>query len=434
MVYDFFMHQQITYGSGREITLDWQDAAARVVNIVPSGEPLSDPEAAMRAALRQPTDFPPLDAAIVPGDRIVVVVEPGLPSQDALILGVIRELIAGGAEPANITVLTVQRGAEEPQDAEERQVDAPTETTADVPSPDSPQASIWLALGVTHVQHRREDAASLAYLAATDDADPIYLNRALLDADFVIPIGLQRLDDSLGYLGLAGGVYPTFGDLAAVARLCPTDAAFWDKHRKKLRQESFSVLWQLGIQLVIQVTPGLGEQVLDVVAGQLDAVAREGRLRCERAWRSELRAPASLVVVGVQGRESEETWDELARALAMAERVATDDAAIVVCVDASRRPRPAPRPIVAEAAKPTKRGRNRIREFPTLSASLVERLGESHRLYLVADLDSEVCEELGFVRVESADDLSRLTRGHAQCLIVAGGQYAGFRVGGEEAS
>jgi hypothetical protein len=424
LVYDFGMSPQFTYGSGRSIALDWQAHAMRVDVAHPHGEALSDPTAATRAALQQPLDFPPLSASLAPGDRVAITVEPGTPCAPAIVRGLLHELENAGIDRSNITLVTVD------------QASADAATTPET----------WRELGIQHVIHRRDDATQMAYLAASDAADPIYLNRALLDADLVIPIGVHRLRDSLGYLGVAGSVYPTFSDLTAFARLRPTDSAYFEKEGKKLRDEASRALWLLGVQFVIQVVPGIGDACIEILAGQVDAVAREARRCCENVWRAEVTDRVSLAVVGIAGPESDETWDDVARSLAAVERIVADEAVIVVCVEATRGPRPVPRPAPADATSsspPTtstkkrsaKRGSRpkRTKEYPTLVASLIERFGESHRLYVVSELDSDICEELGLTRVESEADLARLIRGHSQGVLMVGGQFAGFRVRGEEA-
>ncbi|MFO0818903.1 MAG: hypothetical protein U1A77_13230 [Pirellulales bacterium] len=458
------MSPQFTYGSGRSIALDWQAHAPRVDVAHPRGDALSDPTAATRAALQQPLDFPPLTASLAPGDRVAITVEPGTPCAPAIVQGLLQELENAGIDRSNITLVTVDQASADAATAPERGMPASsvTESTQHSGQQDSPsladssssttQSHAWRQLGIQHVIHRRDDATQLAYLAASDAADPIYLNRALLDADIVIPIGVHRLRDSLGYLGVAGSVYPTFSDLSAFARLRPTDSVYCEQEGKQLRDEASRALWLLGVQFVIQVVPGNGDSCIEILAGQIDAVAREARRCCENVWRAVVTDRVSLAIVGIAGPESDETWDDVARALATVERVATDEAVIVVCVEAARGPRPVPRPAPADAASSppprstskrstsksstskssTKRRTRRTKEYPTLIASLVERLGESHRLYIVSELASDICEEMGLTRIESDADLARLMRGHSQGVLVVGGQFAGFRVEGEE--
>lgn len=177
---------------------------------------MADPAAAARQAVESPLDHPPLSAAVVPGDRIVLAVEPGVPQAAAIVAGVIRALLAGGVDGLDITVVSTGGTEVEcgPSATDSNAPDTAPEPTSFLLGELPPE----LRAGIAEIRHRPEDAGSLAYLAATDDADPIYLNRRLCDADLVVPIGVQRLEESIGYLGLAGGVYPTFSDVASRQR------------------------------------------------------------------------------------------------------------------------------------------------------------------------------------------------------------------------
>ena len=53
-----------------------------------------------------------------------------------------------------------------------------------------------------------------------------------------------------------------------------------------MRGEADEAGWLLGARFTIQVVPGGGDDVLAVLAGDLDAVCRAGSQRCEDAWLS----------------------------------------------------------------------------------------------------------------------------------------------------
>ena len=69
--------------------------------------------------------------------------------------------------------------------------------------------------------------ARLAYLAASSEGKPIYLDRALADADLVIPIGCLRLDGTLGYFGVGSTVFPTFSDAQNLQRFRAPHLIAW---------------------------------------------------------------------------------------------------------------------------------------------------------------------------------------------------------------
>ena len=111
-------------------------------------------------ALSAPDDFPPIDAAIVDGDKVVLAVDPNVPNVDEVIQGVIRVMRSTPASQIEIVVWD----------------EATDETLGRIRA---------VATGLNVIEHRSDNRETLSYLAADVDAEPIYLNRALVDADFV---------------------------------------------------------------------------------------------------------------------------------------------------------------------------------------------------------------------------------------------------------
>jgi len=91
-----------------------------------------------------------------------------------------------------------------------------------------------------------------------------------------------------------------------------------------MRKEASHALWLLGIQFVVQVIPGPQESVVDVIAGQVDAVAQRSGQRFAEVWRGAIPEPADLVVACLDGGEEQQTWDNVIRALALASEVVAD--------------------------------------------------------------------------------------------------------------
>jgi hypothetical protein len=70
----------------------------------PRGTPLDDPAAAVAAAVSDPLEFPRLQEATIPGDRVVLAVDRGVPQMPAVVAGVIHTLLEGGADPTDIEI------------------------------------------------------------------------------------------------------------------------------------------------------------------------------------------------------------------------------------------------------------------------------------------------------------------------------------------
>ncbi len=151
---------------------------------------LSDVAAATMAALQRPDDFPPLARAIVPGDRVVLAVDPNVPAIVDVICGVVAAI--GQTDAAGIDVVLWDEASDATVEAIRAEV--------------APQSRV--------VRHASADRRQLSYLAADENADPIYLNRLLVDADFVLPIMAARFTD-LRRPADRTGVYPWLADSAA---------------------------------------------------------------------------------------------------------------------------------------------------------------------------------------------------------------------------
>src|SRR5262245_12672413 len=134
----------------------------------PPGIPPVEVKDRLREALERPSGFPPLRQAVVPGDRVVIPIDPEAPEALAVVEVIAEVLQGAGVEPGSIEVLA----------------------TGPVPLVlDSSRVTVW-----SRSVHDPDDRSRLAYLASTPGGRRIYLNRAVVDADFVVPVGRLGYD------------------------------------------------------------------------------------------------------------------------------------------------------------------------------------------------------------------------------------------------
>ncbi len=157
---------------------------------------------AIRNALEQPWEFPPIRQMIVPGDRVTIALDPTIARPEPILKVLGQILSEAGAELADLTVL------------------APTETCTHLLE-ESELAGATLAV------HDSRDRGQLAYLAATKQGRRIYLNRQLTDADVVIPVGRLGHDPIMGYRGPWSVVFPELSERATI-----------ETHRGRFRDEA----------------------------------------------------------------------------------------------------------------------------------------------------------------------------------------------------
>ncbi len=390
------------YRFGIESKLTIPDEAVTAGCGAPAGKPLSDPEGAVRAALQQPIDFPPLRQIVVPGDRIVVALEDGLVQPAAIVAGVVQELLAAGIEPEQIRLVRGARDARLSRGAPTRGLptDIRQKIEVDVHDPTD------------------RNGLCLLNISSHDDR-PIYLNRTLVDADLVLPVGVMRPRGSLGYLGVHGALFPTFADQDTQQRFWAPRSALSEAVLQQRRAEAQEAAWLLGIRMTLQLIPGRGETLLHVLAGDAEAVEPQGRALCDQIWRFTVPRRASLVVATLPGSRLQQSWDNFARVLDSAQRVVQENGAIAVLCDLRSKPgRSLKRVGRAESLDAAKRAIARDRTRDALPAIQLVQTLQRARVYLLSGLDEDVVESLGLAFIENPDEVVRLASHHDSCILL----------------
>jgi len=397
----------LNYGTASAVELNFPADAFVAECAAPRDAVISDPAAAVAAALDAPLDYPPLAAATVPGDRIAITLANDLPQAAKLVAGAVQALMHAGVEPHHITLLqsrsAVDQGASDPRAELDPQV----------------------AAEITFLIHDPTDRPSLALLGPSARNEGIYLNREICEADLVLPIGVQRLQEAADYRGAYAGLYPTFSDQHTIERHHQIDYLQSETERTRRREEADDVGWQLGSRLVIQVVPGPGDEILHVLAGDVDAVMAEGQRRAEATWRYHLPRRASLVVASIEGAGTQQSWESVARALAAASRAVSVEGAVALCTDLSTGPGPALMHLAE--TEDLESALHAIQSTSSIDAQSAWQLAQALRrgtVYLLSQLNEEVVEALGIAPVEQPSQIGRLPQRFDSCIVLANAQHA----------
>ena len=373
--------------------------------------------ASTAAALAAPDDFPPLDAAIVDGDRVALAVDPNVPEVHKVIDGARRMIAQTGAAE---TVVVVWDEAT-PQTMERiRQVVGDDEL----------------------VIHQSDDRQQLCYLAADAEASPIYLCRALVDADFVLPIVSVRPLD-VRRRGDLTGIFPALADSATRERFG------WKVHQgvsakvdsKTGNSIAEEVPWLLGVQLLVSVTANSQGAVGEIHAGTVQAIAKRILPTLRRP--DPVPPPASLVIAAVDGDQQQQTWENVARAADAAMDYADPEATIVVWSALQEPPSGDLLSIdfndLHESVDPSQSsiedssestGHEESDELPPWQrfaeiARRLKRVSAKHRVMLYSQLDTESIEPLGLGVIKSPQELANLSRGFESCGVLRAASFAG---------
>jgi hypothetical protein len=382
------------------------DADVVVDHAAPFGKPLRDVAGVMQESLARPLNYPSLAAATVPGDRVAIALEPGIPQVEKLLVGAIQALLEASISPRDITVVTASN------------VRAPLSLL--------PRG---LREDVQVVLHNPSDQTAMQYLAADQAARPIYLNRALCDADFVLPLGMPRLPTSLDFVGGYSAVFPTFADLATQRRFHAPSAADHDVHQRRREQETDGAAWQLGVHFLVQVVPGGGQDLLHVVAGEAASVVREAQRLHADAWQYSLSQRVGMVVAAISGDDEQQSWEPFARSLYCAMQAAAEGAAIVLVTDLQSRPGQALQCLAGnERGADLQRQIAKTHATDALAAAVLAEARERFDVYLLSGLASDTVEDLGIGHIATGDEIARLARQHSSILLLGNAQHAVCKV------
>jgi len=402
------MHATLRYDLDGLVCLEPADGAWLAQCGTPRESPLDDLAAAVASALAGPLDYPPLAQSAMPGDRVVLALEPAVPRAAEIVAAVVACLAGAGVDPDGIGVLRTKSDAE-----------------GGVPDPCGllPRE---VRSRVALVTHDPANPGRLGYLAATDDGRSILLNRAVLDADVVLPVGCLGNRASPEYRGIHGAVYPTFSDEKTLLRfrslelLDPRGAP--KKHLVRLCNE---VGWLLGVNFTIQVVPGGGDCVLHVLAGEAGAVRRRGRDLYRTAWTCTVPHRASLVVAAVEGGPLRQTWQNLGLALTAALGLVEDEGAIAVCCGLAAEPGPAVRRLAESSSRRDALRQIRKDRFEdALAAAQLAEALDRVTVYLLSRLDDALVEQLDITPLAGPDELARLVRRRPSCIVLANATHA----------
>ncbi len=359
-------------------------------------------------ALANPLGFPPLSASLVPGDRVAIALDEAVPSVASVIQGIVASLRSAGIEEDAISV--VSRNAE-------------ISHLYRTEFPDNGGG------GINFVVHDPGDDTSLCPVGHTRRHGPLLVNRAIFDADVVLPVGLARLNDA----GVYDSLFPRFSNTAAIERFQSPSSLKSDDSQANRQRETDEAGWLIGAPLVIEVVPGASETVAYVVAGEAQAVADRVRQLVRDQWQTHAEHRASLVITTITGGPHAQNWQNVARALAAAERLVADDGAVAVCTNLSEPlGESLGRLVGTEDIDATERKLLHDHASDSWAAWQLARALQRGPVYFLSQLDDETVEEMGMAPVADMEELSRLASRHENYIVLEDAQHAFATVSGEE--
>lgn len=405
---------KVKYGLQREFSCPVEPA--HLLGHFSAPTPCSDLADAVRSALDEPIGFPRLHQAVLPDDRVAVVLDLDTPEAPVLMAGIWAELSRSRLKPEQLTI--VQPAVEENRNQYDPRVELPEE----------------IRDTVTWRIHNAADDGACAYLASTAAGERLYLARDVTEADVVVTVGQMTFDRLLGYRGTTTSLYPGLSNAETVRRcrgqghreLSPDDD-------RPLRELSDEAAWLLGTQFSLQVIASSGGGVSEVLAGEYSAVAREARSRLAERWTISIDERPDLIVASVDLDAGGHGWRQAAAALGTARNLVERGGKIVLLTD--MRETPGTGIALLKAAMEPSDCYLPLREMspPDLNeaSELLDALQHA-QVYLLSRMPPEEIESLHLTPLESLQEAERLIAQSQSCFFIESAQHTWGRIESDE--
>lgn len=352
-------------------------------------------EQLLTESLRNPLEYPCILDAIVPGDRIAIAIESGLPMSESVVAELIQFLVANEIPADSICVVLGTNSA-----AWKHQIETAIATRLD---------GKFDATAIQIINHVPGDMPSHGYIAAAESADPIYIQRQLFEADVVIPIYCVRTADSPSASDKYG-ISPGFADAATQHRW---NLAWLEDNAHHLHQQtklSHEAGWLMGIQFAIAIIPACDGTIANVCAGKPESVFAKANQSIERSTvtTSDSDGDYDLVVALVEGDASQQSWMNVARAIAHADAQCSTNGVIAVCSDLEEISDG-----IAQLTSDEQDGKLQRRLLKSdmedaFAAAVIRSVQSKRSVYLMSRLSSPQIESMGLAYLATAADILRL--------------------------
>lgn len=371
---------------------------------------LLDATTEIAEAVAQPLDFPALHQALVPGDRVTVVLDRHVASAAEIIAAFWRVCLTAGVAAEDLLILQ------------------PIDLTS--PRPSDPRRLLPedIRNRVAWKIHDPTDDQDIGYLAASADGERIYLAREVLDADFVLPIGRLGFDPVQGRRSAMSSFYPGLSNTEAFAKSRGQGhSELGPDEERPFGQRVQEIGWLLGVQFVIQSMPSSGHGgAASILAGTPDAVAQRSRTVLDASWRIKFDQRGETAIITIPTTPDDVTgWEQLGNALEAASRLVVREGRIIVLSDLAAEPGPGIK--LLQSCRSAKAALQPLRkESPPdlVPASQIAAAADWASIYLLSNLPSTSVEEMFMTPLESESEVTRLIKTCDGCIVLSGAQHA----------
>jgi hypothetical protein len=382
----------------------WDISGCGLASIRRASSPVADLADAIDGAFCQPIGFTRLDQAIVSGDVVALAIDAATPSLLPVVAEICQWIVEHGTTPENLRIVMA---------ADDGMVEQ------------LGQGLSRKGLSAARLElHDPDNSQQISYVAADDEAQPIYINRTLVDADVVLPVSCARSNRAIDYLG-AFGIFPWFSNRQLLGRLHNYYRLTDEEQRQSNQSQARQAAWWLGLLIGVQVIPTAHDRVAAVRCGLLEEVEMASQQLLVEGVSSgqPSNADNDLVIAVIDGQHQD--WSHLARALHYAKQLCAQGGAIVLCTDIDQPIGQALRSLSKVEHHRQQIEKRLAKEWShdSLAAGVLLDASRDHHVYLVSRHRPQVVEDLGMGVLSECTQLNSLIGQFPRGLILHSAQH-----------
>lgn len=294
------------------------------VHIVdPQCQPLSGADRQrIEKALDAPIGTPRLEEMVRPGDRVLIVVNdhtrPG-PNRE-IVEALLDRLNGAGVADEKIRFICATGSHRAPTDREMREI-----------------VGDRVVDRYEIVMHDCRDKDSLFLLGNVDGLD-IWLNKALLEADFVITTGLISPHHTAGFSGGRKSILPGITGLETLKvhhslPMRPFDPSMGKIEGNRFHAVALEAAKRAGVRFILNAVQNMTKQNVEFVAGDLEQAHAAGTQLCRELNTVDIPRLADVVIASPGGYPRDSDLYQAQKGLAVAETLVRPGGTMILCAN-----------------------------------------------------------------------------------------------------
>ncbi len=365
-------------------------------------ETVADPTSMIQTAINEPLEYPGIDQAVVPGDRVSIVVDPETPCWPEIVAALRQRLLSAGIESDSIRVALNREISEQ-----------------DLPANLSPE-TVGTVISYAEVMKGRS-----MYVASTAEGERIYLPEEIGEADFVISLGPFGFHEQWGYHGTYSIIYPAFASEEEQEKFhAGSQQELTPETSRGTRQTIDEAGWLLGLQYTVQVIPSGAGKLGHIISGSNDAVYREAVNFLDQNWRIQNAKRVETVIISLPAEPGCNIWHAITRTCKAAQSLVQADGRVMLLTDLKELPRELIDPLtMCDDLSDAIRMLNSLSSPEALALHAIASLAQATKLYLLSELEPDLLENLYCIPLANPEEMQNAIQGGDSYALLNGGSF-----------